>query len=96
MTVGVQRTNGTTELHEGVPTRRAYSTSSRGVVLMPTFIHLGRTMPIVGSIGITYAPGPVVAESEFEREVDEDVRAYVSRLWAEDWDSPEDQIYDRM
>jgi hypothetical protein len=22
------------------------------------------------------------------------IRVYVSRLWAEDWDSPEDQIYD--
>jgi hypothetical protein len=25
---------------------------------------------------------------------DEDVRAYVSRLWAEDWDSAEDSVYD--
>jgi hypothetical protein len=23
-----------------------------------------------------------------------DERAYVSRLWAEDWDSPEDSVYD--
>lgn len=28
------------------------------------------------------------------REGDEEVRAYVSRLWAEDWDSPEDAVYD--
>lgn len=25
---------------------------------------------------------------------DEEMRAYVSALWAEDWDSPEDGIYD--
>lgn len=25
-----------------------------------------------------------------------DERAYVSRLWAEDWDSPEDSIYDEL
>lgn len=25
---------------------------------------------------------------------DEDVRAYVSRQWADEWDSPEDAIYD--
>jgi hypothetical protein len=24
----------------------------------------------------------------------DDERAYVSRLWAEDWDSPEDTVYD--
>jgi hypothetical protein len=24
---------------------------------------------------------------------DEDVRAYVSHLWAEDWDSAEDSVY---
>ena len=27
---------------------------------------------------------------------DEDVRAYLSRLWSQDWDSAEDQIYDTM
>lgn len=25
-----------------------------------------------------------------------DERAYVSRLWAEDWDSPEDSVYDEQ
>jgi hypothetical protein len=24
-----------------------------------------------------------------------DERAYVSRMWAQDWDSPEDSVYDR-
>jgi hypothetical protein len=28
------------------------------------------------------------------READQDIRAYVSQLWAEDWDSPEDAAYD--
>ena len=28
--------------------------------------------------------------------VDDDIRAYVSRLWAEDWDSPEDALYDDL
>ncbi|WP_125633455.1 hypothetical protein [Nonomuraea sp. WAC 01424] len=27
---------------------------------------------------------------------DEHVRAQVSRLWAEDWDSPEDALYDEL
>lgn len=27
---------------------------------------------------------------------DEDVRMYVSDLWAEDWDSPEDAVYDQF
>lgn len=31
---------------------------------------------------------PVVVQDEVSE------RAYVSRLWAEDWDSPEDSIYD--
>lgn len=35
---------------------------------------------------------PAVAEVVLE---DADVRAYVSRLWAEDWDCPEDAVYDR-
>lgn len=26
---------------------------------------------------------------------DEMIRAYVSRLWSEDWDSPEDTVYDK-
>jgi len=26
--------------------------------------------------------------------LDDEERAYVGRLWAEDWDSPEDAIYD--
>jgi hypothetical protein len=29
-----------------------------------------------------------------DQEDDELIRAYVSRLWAEDWDSPEDSVYD--
>lgn len=31
---------------------------------------------------------PVVVEGESSE------RAYVSRLWSEDWDSPEDSVYD--
>ncbi|MGE5829658.1 MAG: hypothetical protein ACM30G_15060 [Micromonosporaceae bacterium] len=27
---------------------------------------------------------------------DEEVRAYVSRLWAQDWDCPEDGAYDAL
>ncbi len=33
-------------------------------------------------------------EGADESEVWDDVRASVSRLWAEDWDSPEDAVYD--
>jgi hypothetical protein len=28
-------------------------------------------------------------------QADDDVRQYVSRLWAADWDCPEDEVYDR-
>ncbi len=36
------------------------------------------------------------AAPDAEVEEDQDVRAYVSALWADDWDSPEDQFYDAM
>lgn len=39
--------------------------------------------------------GAGVEEDVLDLAEDEDVRAYVSRLWAEDWDSPEDSAYDR-
>lgn len=35
-------------------------------------------------------------EAVQEQVENSDVRNYVSRLWAEDWDCPEDQVYDRM
>ena len=35
-------------------------------------------------------------DNEQDLLTEDDVRAYVSQLWAEDWDSPEDRIYDRM
>lgn len=44
-------------------------------------------------------PGPVCPEEgkaprQVRRAEDADLRAYVSQLWAEDWDYPEDAIYD--
>lgn len=36
----------------------------------------------------------VVVEADTEDPEDEDMRAYVSRLWAEDWDSDADRVYD--
>jgi hypothetical protein len=31
-----------------------------------------------------------------DRREDDDVRSYVSALWAEDWNSPEDSAYDSL
>jgi hypothetical protein len=36
------------------------------------------------------------ASSDHDGGDEELIRAYVSRLWAEDWDSPDDSVYDEM
>lgn len=72
--------------------RTAVSTTSssrlpRGTTSSATLAPLTRFYPTRGRTTILVT-GPVVDEG------DEDVRAYVSRLWAEDWDSDDDAIYD--
>src|SRR5687767_14311412 len=40
---------------------------------------------------------PLVTPAPYEDcDTDEHVRTYVSRLWGEDWDSPEDSLYDDL
>jgi hypothetical protein len=55
---------------------------------------------VASSNSSVVAPGSVVVPADTPEMVHEDsddhVRAYVSRLWAEDWDSPEDSLYDDL
>ncbi|GIH72675.1 hypothetical protein Mth01_49280 [Sphaerimonospora thailandensis] len=40
---------------------------------------------------------PLAVDMSYQDDgTDEHVRAYVSRLWAEDWDNPEDALYDDL
>ncbi len=40
---------------------------------------------------------PLAVDMSYEDDgTDEHVRAYVSRLWTEDWDNPEDALYDNL
>lgn len=43
---------------------------------------------------VTAPPDSPPKSRSDEAAYEEDVRGYVSRLWAEDWDSPEDAVYD--
>jgi hypothetical protein len=52
-----------------------------------------------GAVGYVEIGGVVMGSDrdrpgELDDTSDDDVRAYVSRLWAEDWDSAEDSVYD--
>lgn len=46
------------------------------------------------SVSTTVPLGNAVNSADGDRALEADMRAYVSRLWAEDWDSPEDAVYD--
>lgn len=52
-----------------------------------------RTFPHEAEYFTVRSEARAVTTDEVE---EQDVRAYVSALWAEDWDSPEDQSYDAM
>lgn len=40
---------------------------------------------------------PLAVDMSYEDDgTDRHVRSYVSRLWAEDWDNPEDALYDNL
>lgn len=56
--------------------------------------HASMFLPVIDKLLIEVimdSPRPAVDD---EDRADEDVRRHVSTLWAEDWDSPEDQLYD--
>jgi len=45
---------------------------------------------------LSYSVGSSAVYVPDDDEADGDVRAYVSRLWAEDWDCEDDAIYDDL
>lgn len=55
------------------------------------------TAPAPQEVALMAAQRPLavtVSSSRVESQYEEGVRALVSQLWAEDWDSPEDSVYD--
>lgn len=71
-----------------VPIRKK-RTAEASVAFRPQFDVSGGV-----SVSTTIPLGTAVDSADGDRELDADMRAYVSRLWAEDWDSPEDAVYD--
>lgn len=71
-----------------VPIRRK-RTAGGHVAFRPQFDVSGGV-----SVSTTVPLGTAVDSADGDRALDADMRAYVSRLWAEDWDSPEDAVYD--
>lgn len=52
---------------------------------------------IVGPWPTTVSNAPLAEDMSYEDDgTDDHVRAYISRLWADDWDNPEDALYDNM
>ncbi len=91
----------------GVPTASnaaAWSVPEAGSASLGLWLieetHSGTHVVFVGpdaAARVVVATGPSSpVESGHDDLTDEDVRNYVSSLWAEDWDSPEDQLYDLM
>lgn len=52
------------------------------------------THTFVGSLDFARLIGQSKTKRQIRRREDNEVRRYVSRLWAEDWDSPEDSAPD--
>lgn len=63
-------------------------------------VRMGATTEHRGYVDLGADPVPtgnveiIVDEARVTPTDDEFMRSYVSRLWAEDWDSPEDAVYD--
>lgn len=72
---------------------------SSGTPNLPTYLSATSSEHIIIDI-LGIVEGTAVSAAPYESEqdgaTDEDIRNYVSRLWAEDWDSPEDQMYDTL
>ena len=63
----------------------------------PARKRIGLADVIAGPWPTTASNAPLVEDMSYEDDgTDEHVRAYVSRLWAEDWDNPEDALYDNL
>lgn len=78
------------------PLTISVSFSSRRVVIAPMgkehvslMVHPARAQEVDVMIAASSLPAP-----ESEAAYEDAVRQYVSALWAEDWDSPEDSVYD--
>jgi hypothetical protein len=73
-----------------MPVRRAITSGFRLAPLPP--ITTPRAMQSSGTLA-TERVGVILSFPPRDAD-DQAIRDYVSQLWAEDWDSPEDEIYD--
>jgi hypothetical protein len=80
ITVGHTERTGTAEVFLGFSATPTQATIIGGVTVPGPFF---------------FGPFLTTQDVSLDDQEDLDLRSYVSRLWAEDWDSPEDSVYDQ-